>query len=185
MEFSWHCQKRNSYKDNAHLFCINISHSQKKWSPPGSTASPGQLLPSLLLSMRDNKTSLHQHNGYSNLCLSRFCESYGDRIRVSQEGRMVRSQAGLGCCLALAPSATILIPSQPPQGRRQAASSQGQAKSYLVSQKIWRRHGVWLRRKTKGHCVELLLKNRANSGCLYCQPQTKAQGLSLTSFTGR
>lgn len=27
-----------------------------------------------------------------------------------------------------------------------------------------------------------VLKNRANSGCLYCQPQTKAQGLSLTSF---
>lgn len=41
---------------------------------------------------------------------------------------------------------------------------------------------MWFRRKTKGHCVELLLKNRANSGCLYCQPQTKAQGLSLTSF---
>lgn len=95
---------------------------------------------------------------------------------------MVRSQAGLGCCLALAPSAAILIPSHPPQGRRQAASSQGQEKSSPVSQKIWRRHEVWFRRKTKGHCVELLLKNRANSGCLYCQPQTKAQGLSLTSF---
>lgn len=95
---------------------------------------------------------------------------------------MVRSQAGLGCCVALAPSAAILIPSQPPQGRRQAASSQGQEKSSPVSQKIWRKHGVWLRRKTRGHCVERWLKNRANSGCLYCQPQTKAQGLSLTSF---
>lgn len=118
-------------------------------------------------------------NGYSDLSVSPGSPECG------QQGRMVGFQAGLGCSLALAPSAAILIPSQLPQGRRQVASSQGQEKSYPVSQKIWRRHAVWLRRKTKGHCVELLLKNRAKSGCLYCQPQTKAQGLSLTSFAGR
>lgn len=130
MEFSWHCQKENSYKDNAYLFCINISHSQKKRLPPGSTLSPGLLLPSLLLPMRDSKPSRHQQPWLQGSV------SPGSVRECSQQGRMVRSQAGLGCCLALAPSAAILIPSQPPQGRRQAASSQGQEKSSPVSQKI-------------------------------------------------
>lgn len=184
MEFSWHCQKGNSYKDNAHLFCINISHSQKKWSPPGSTASPRQLLPSLLLSMRDNKMSQHQQQWLQrSVCLSRLCESYGDRIRVQPTGYDGEISGWLG--MLFGSSSLCHYLDSFPQWRRQAASSQGQEKSYPVSQKIWRRHGVWLRRKTKGHCVELLLKNRANSSCLYCQPQTKAQGLSLTSFAGR
>lgn len=112
MEFSWHCQNGNSYKDNAHLFCINISHSQKKWPPQVVLHHLDSYCLHCCSLWGTTKHHSTNSNGYSDLSVSpgsvRAMETGSEG---SQQGRMVRSRAGLGCCLALAPSVTILIPS--------------------------------------------------------------------------